>query len=253
MPWSVIGRQTIWGHQIRWTPIGNLSVNPNRSRDVTFVFADRGTPNPYQLAHPECVDEAPDAENDYDPCNAGPGADTDVYAVRSTNGGRTWSDRIVIDGRNTHQWFPWADHLSDGSLAIAWDEDTTAPPADTFQHVLVEGSISGDSFTRTNKEPLGPLEQPDVSVTHWTGQYVPQEDWPTICGPAGYTDPPVLDAEGKDCNVFHGDYTGLAVGPDDSINVVWTGLNRWATAPQIDPYTGEFHDGYAQDAMFARR
>jgi hypothetical protein len=92
-----------------------------------------------------------------------------------------------------------------------------------------------------------------VSATHWTGQYVPQEAWPIPCGPAGYSDPPVADAEGKDCNAFLGDYTGLAVGSDGHINVVWTGLNRLATSPQIDPYTGKPHDGYVQDAMFARR
>jgi hypothetical protein len=90
-------------------------------------------------------------------------------------------------------------------------------------------------------------------VTHWAGQYVPEDAWPRICGPEGYTDPPVTDAEGKDCNEFHGDYTGLAVGSDGSINVVWTGLNRLATSPQRDFYTGGPHDGYAQDAMFARR
>jgi len=90
-------------------------------------------------------------------------------------------------------------------------------------------------------------------LTHWTGQYVPREEWPRICGPKGYSDPPVEFARGKDCNVFHGDYTGLAVGPDGSINVAWTGLNRFATSRQLDPYTGELHDGYAQDAMFARR
>jgi hypothetical protein len=93
----------------------------------------------------------------------------------------------------------------------------------------------------------------DVSVTHWAGQYVPEPLWPRICGPAGYTDPPVVNAMGKDCNEFHGDYTGLAVGPDGSINVVWTGLNRFETSPQTDFYTGRPHDGYAQDAMFARR
>ena len=58
---------------------------------------------------------------------------------------------------------------------------------------------------------------------------------------------------GKDCNIFHGDYTGLAVGSDGSVNVVWTGLNRSVTTPQIDFYTGQPHQGYAQDAMFARR
>jgi hypothetical protein len=98
-----------------------------------------------------------------------------------------------------------------------------------------------------------PTENVDISVTHWAGQYVPQAAWPAVCGPDGYTDPPVANAEGKDCNVFHGDYTGLAVGADDAVNVVWTGLNRFATSPQIDAYTGQPHDGYAQDAMYARR
>ena len=46
MPWSVIGRQTVWGHQIRWASAGNISVNPNNPLDVTVVFSDRGTPNP---------------------------------------------------------------------------------------------------------------------------------------------------------------------------------------------------------------
>jgi hypothetical protein len=93
----------------------------------------------------------------------------------------------------------------------------------------------------------------DVSVTHWTGQYVPQTAWPAICGPAGYSDGDIADAEGKDCNVFHGDYTGLAVGPDDAIHVVWTGLNEVAVSPQVDFYVGGPHDGYRQDAMYAQR
>ena len=109
------------------------------------------------------------------------------------------------------------------------------------------------------KQPLTPttgtvpFEQLDVSATHWAGQYVPPPSWPRVCGPMPYSDPPVIDAEGKDCNAFHGDYTGLATGSDGSINIVWTGLNRFDTTPQVDPYTGGAHDGYVQDAMFARR
>ncbi len=63
----------------------------------------------------------------------------------------------------------------------------------------------------------------------------------------------MLDAQGKDCNARHGDYTGLAVDALGRAHVVWTGLNRFAVLPQIDPYTGGPHDGYAQDAMYARR
>jgi hypothetical protein len=101
------------------------------------------------------------------------------------------------------------------------------------------------------QQTLGPLENLDVSVTHWAGQYVPQPAWPTVCGPVGYSDPPVTDAEGKDCNVFHGDYTGLAVDSADRVHVVWTGLNRFDQSLQRDPYTGGPHDGYVQDAMYA--
>ena len=243
MPYSVIGRQTVWGHQIRWTSAGNISVNPNNPNDITIVWSDRGTPNPN--ATEGCFDEAPGSPPDYDPCNAGPGSDLDIYMVRSLDGGESWSPRVTLEHRPGPAWFPWADHKPDGTLAVAWDQDRTAAPADTFTHVLKVGTAPSRS--------LGPVEHPDISVTHWAGQYVPQPDWPAICGPAGYTDPPVTNAEGKDCNVFHGDYTGLATGSDGSINVVWTGLNRWAVSPQIDFYTGRRHDGYAQDAMFARR
>lgn len=251
MPWSVIGRQTIWGHQLRWSPAGSISVNPNDPLDVSVVFADRGTPNPHGT--PECLEEIPGQAPDYDPCNAGPASDTDVYMVRSTDGGQTWSKRSTIDASPAHQWFPWADHRVDGTLTVAWDEDNGPPLADTFNHVLWS-QAGGKQILRPNTaEGRTPGENIDVSVTHWAGQYVPQEDWPRICGPEGYSDPPVEDAAGKDCNVFHGDYTGLAVGSDGSVNVVWTGLNRFATSPQLDPYTGGLHDGYAQDAMFARR
>jgi hypothetical protein len=248
MPYSVIRRQTIWGHQIRWTAVGNITVDPTDPDHVTIVFADRGTANPN--ATEGCfltetgglnIGTAPN----YDPCDAGPGSDTDVYKVESFDGGDTWGPRTVVEDTNGPAWFPWADQKSDGTLVVAWDQDNGPAPADTFNHVLKVGAAPAAS--------LGPTEQPDISLTHWAGQYVGQSNWPAICGPAGYSDPPVDNAEGKDCNVFHGDYTGLSVGPDDSINVVWTGLNQFATSPQVDFYTGALHDGYRQDAMFARR
>jgi hypothetical protein len=247
MPFSVILRQTVWGHQIRWTSAGNISVNPLDPEDITIVFADRGTPNPN--ATDGCFDTLPGKAPAYDPCDAGPGSNTDVFVTRSTDGGATWTGRQVFDASAGHQWFPWAGHKSDGGLAVAWDEDVQpaggeVPVNDQFVHVL---------STSSGKEVLGPLENLDVSVTHWAGQYVPEPAWPAVCGPVGHTDPPVTDAAGKDCNAFHGDYTGLAVGPDDSVHIVWTGLNRLDESTQLDPYTGGLHDGYVQDAMYARR
>jgi len=248
MPFSVIRRQTIYGHQIRWTAVGNITVDPTDPNHVTIVFADRGTPNPN--ASEGCFLTASGGLNigsapNYDPCDAGPGSDTDVYKVDSFDGGETWGPRTIVEDTNGPAWFAWSDYKPDGTLVVAWDQDTGPAPADTFNHVLKVGATPATS--------LGPIEHPDVSLTHWAGQYVSQSNWPAICGPAGYSDGPIANAEGKDCNIFHGDYTGLAVGSDGSINVVWTGLNRFATSPQVDFYTGDLHDGYAQDAMFARR
>jgi hypothetical protein len=246
-PYSVIGRQTVWGHQIRWNAIGNLSADPTDPDHLVVVFADRGTPNPN--AEEGCLDAPPAAPN-YDPCDAGPGSDTDVFAVESTDGGSTWGPRVVLDGSAGHAWFPFADHAPDGSLVVAYDHDDNAagasfPPAnDTFHHVLL---------TTGGRQLLGVAEHVDESVTHWSGQYVSEANWPDVCGPVGYSDPPVADAQGKDCNNFHGDYTGLAVDSLGRAHVVWTGLNRRVTSPQADPYTGGLHDGYAQDAMYARR
>ena len=243
MPFSVIFRQTVWGHQIRWASAGNISVDPTNPDNVTIVFADRGTPNPN--ATPDCFLALPGEAPDYDPCAAGPDSDTDVFVTTSTDGGATWSGRTLLDGTFGHQWFPWGGYTSDGTFVAAWDEDIDPADdgrADAFQHVVNTGS---------GKQFLGVPEQIDISVTHWAGQYTTA--WPAVCGPAGYTDPPWPgSAEGKDCNVFHGDYTGLAVGPDDTIHVVWTGLNARATSPQIDFYTGAPHDGYRQDAMYAQ-
>jgi BNR/Asp-box repeat len=254
-PYNVNFAQTVWGHQFRWIAYGNISTNPADADDLAIVFADRDTPNPN--ATDECIlqlfEEGPQPP-DYDPCNAGPSMDTDVSAVVSSDGGKTWSDRQVIRGTPTSVWFPWADHGPDGDLAVAWDEDTEPAPADLFHHVLW---TEAGGVEVLNPPPTGDrldAENPDIAVTHWAGQYVTEPSaFPRICGPAGYSDPPIENAEGKDCSVFIGDYTGLAVGPDGRANVVWTGQDRWATSPQLDPYTGERHDGYAQDALFARR
>ena len=239
MPFSVIIRQTIYGHQIRWGSFGNLSINPTDPDDLVVTWSDRGTPNP-NAGDGSCLAEIPGLAPNYDPCEAGPGSTVNVYMARSTDGGESWSSRTAVAPSSNSQWFPWAGHLSDGTLVVAFDQDTVPAPADTFQHVLSVGGAAGTA--------LGPVENIDVSVTHWPAstrrsgrRCVDRPGTPTRRGREA--------PRGKDCNVFHGDYTGLAVGPDER-SIVWTGLNRFETSPQLDMYTDAEHDGYAQDAMY---
>jgi hypothetical protein len=264
-PWSVIGRQTVTGHQIRWQSPGTITADPTNPAHWVVVYNDNfaGT---HDAAPASCLDAIPGTAPDYNPCNAV--TDTNIYMAESWNGGASWTPRIAMDTSAGDQWFPWADFRTNGALAIAYDSnENIADPGgdrdDTFNHVFLTVAprtpaggaavITGREILIPNGAGRQPTEQIDISVTHWAGQYVPQSAWPRVCGPDGYTDPPVANAEGKDCNVFHGDYTGLAVGSDNRVNIVWTGLNRLVVSPQIDAYTGAPHDGYAQDAMFARR
>ena len=264
-PWSVIGRQTVTGHQIRWQSPGTITSDPTNAAHWVAVYNDNFA-GVHDAAPASCLNAIPGTAPDYNPCGAV--TNTNIYMAESWNGGATWTPRITLDAAAGDQWFPWADFRSDGSLAVAYDSNEgIADPGgglnDTFNHVLLTvapRTAASGAAVITGRQALVPngagrsaAEQIDISVTHWTGQYVPETAWPRICGPDGYTDPPITDARGKDCNVFHGDYTGLAVGSDNAINIVWTGLNRWAVSPQVDPYTGALHDGYAQDAMFARR
>jgi hypothetical protein len=252
-PYDVIGRQTVWGHQFRWWAAGTITSDPTDPQHVTVVWADRGTPNPN--ATEGCFYAAPGDAPNYDPCNAGPSSDVDIWRADSTDGGATWSsrERVSTGTAQVQEWFPWADYTPGGQLAVGWDRDNTPstgspiPANDTFNHVLRVGTGGVQVLSPNTAEGRSGVENPDVSLTHWAGQYVPQAAWPTVCGPAG------TDTAGKDCSVFIGDYTGLAVGSDGAVNVVWTGMNRWETSPQVDRYTGAPHQGYTQDAMFARR
>jgi len=59
MPFSVIRRQTVYGHQIRWNAAGTLvadSTDPS-GNTVSIVFADRGAPN--ASATPGCSARPP--------------------------------------------------------------------------------------------------------------------------------------------------------------------------------------------------
>ena len=64
-PWSVIGRQTVTGHQIRWQSPGTITADPTNSNHWAVVYNDNfaGT---HDAAPASCLDEIPGAYKDID-------------------------------------------------------------------------------------------------------------------------------------------------------------------------------------------
>ena len=172
MPFSVIGRQTVWGHQLRWDAAGNIAVDPTDADHVTVVWADRGDPNPNASVTtdglPCFLDPFFGAPPDYDPCDAGPGSDTNVYRADSLDGGQTWGPRTLVSaGGGAHQWFPWAGYTPDGTLVAAWDQDDgPAPGGHLPPRLLGRGERRGPRRPRAHRRrrdavggPVRPAER----------------------------------------------------------------------------------------------
>jgi hypothetical protein len=68
-PWSVIGRQTVTGHQIRWQSPGTITADPTNANHWVVVYNDNfaGT---HDAAPASCLDEIPGTAPDYNPCAA---------------------------------------------------------------------------------------------------------------------------------------------------------------------------------------
>ena len=179
MPYSVIGRQTVWGHQIRWTSAGNISVDPNDPSDITVVFADRGTPNPNadrgllraRRARRPTTTRATPAR----------ASDTDVYMVRIARRRRDLDRprrRRRVAGRPV---VPVGRPQARRHARRRLGTRTSAPARRARQRHIRPRAVDGGGGTAGARRR--PEHRVDISVTHWAGQYVPQDAWPTVCGP----------------------------------------------------------------------
>ena len=224
-PWSVIGRQTVTGPPDPLAVAGQHHRQTRPTRRTGWWSTTTTSPAPTTPAPAELPRRDP-AVRHRTTTRATPPTNTNVYLAESWNGGATWAPRIAVDTAAGDQWFPWADFRSDGIAGgrLRLQREHRRPRRRPGRHLQPRAADDRAAHPVGGRWPSWPrgagaqrrrrsaAEQVDISVTHWAGQYVPQAAWPTICGPDGYTDPPITDAEGKDCNVFHGDYTGLAVG-----------------------------------------
>ena len=170
---------------------------------------------------------SPATAPNYDPCNAGPGSDTDVLDV-SLDGRRCSRGRIaetVSDGgRHTSGSRGPTTCRTGGSRS----RGTRTRRAGSRRHLRTRALGGG----RRARRPLGP-----AGARRRLGDALDRAVR-TAGRLAGDLRPGRVQRRhrsrtltGKDCNVFHGDYTGLAVDSLDRVHVVWTGLNRTGDVP----------------------
>ena len=157
------GRQTLCKSNFRVNSAGNLAIDRDRNADgkpeLYIVFSDNRRHNG-TFPFPTFVGAAAPFS-----CPAGKNTDVDVFLVKSTDGGLTWSAPIQVNNdkasgttNNRDQWFPWlAVNPSDGRLTAVFHDrrlDSSNKLARTF---LAHDAAStfGSSWTPTQIDIAG--------------------------------------------------------------------------------------------------
>jgi hypothetical protein len=201
-PLNVFERQTLTDYQVRvWAP-GNIVADATRDNRLYLVFSDN-------------------RHGRHDVNN--PVTNTDVFIVRSDDGGDTWSEPLQVNphdsGAGNDQWFPWVDvNPIDGTVGVLYHDRSYADEHASYDSTLSESPAGGTDFSHTRITTA--RSHPRNSVFFQA------------------------DVRGcQQCATFHGDYIGLAYSSDGSANMVWTDMR------DFDPAL----NGYLQFIYFARR
>jgi hypothetical protein len=138
------------------------------------------------------------------------GVSADVVYVRSTDGGATWSLPAVLGPLEGDQFMPWVG-ASNGRVAVSWFDR-----AERNDRYIVGAVVSRDA---------GASWSDRVTLTSATSD-------------AGRG-----NRSGENCDIFIGDYGGIAVGRDGVAHPLWTDVRDGnspgdpATTADQDPYT----------------
>ena len=176
-PFNADGRQTLTGYQVRVWAAGNLVADDNGN--LFLVWADN-TNGEHDTRHPV--------------------TNSDVFMVRSTDGGQTWSDPFTVDSSPNDQWFPWVDaDPTSGEIAVVYHTRNETNP-DLYNTVVATGDGFGAfTYTQVTSQPSDPTRA--VFFRAATKGCFP-------------------------CATFMGDYNRVAYGPDGRIHAVWTDMRR---------------------------
>lgn len=184
-PLNVDGRQTLTNYQVRAPITGNVVADPTNTHRLYFAFFDNRNG----------VHDSDHAVTD-----------TDVFLVKSTNDGASWSAPAQVNptdsGAGNDQWFPFvAVDPTDGTVGVAYNDRSYDPTHDTYGATLSESPAGGSSFT--SQQVSTDASRARESVFFDAG----------------------ADAPGcETCARFNGDYIGLAYGSNGEANVTWTDM-----------------------------
>lgn len=194
-PMNVDGRQNLSNSQFRVNSAGNLAADPTSPSTLYVTFSDNRNGGLTGDFHTVTTN-------------------TDVFVVRSTNGGMTWSGPLPVKTgsvANNDQFYPWGAVDSTGRLLVAFKDRSYDSANVMYGETLASSSTQGSSFT--SKEVDTGLSNPNDSR------------WFTNGG----------TTHGK--TTFLGDYEGLDVGSDGVAHPIWTDM-RVAAFTTVPPGRG---------------
>jgi hypothetical protein len=211
-PTNVDGRQTLTGYQVRVNSGGNIVAHP-RTGELFLVFSDNRN-----------------GIHDLDK----PVTNTDVFLMRSSDKGKSWTGPVRVDRSRSDQWFPWIDvDPKSGKIGILYNDRRTSAPA-LHDVSLVESADfeDGDVMDERHGNSEGAFTKQQVNVN-----------------PSNLVDSLFFQAGVPGCEkcaTFHGDYIGLSYGKDGTAHMAWTDQSVFVAE---SPYGS----GYAQFIFYARK
>ena len=194
-PFGASGNATLCNSNFRLNTAGNLAADPSDPDGSTLylVFADNRNGSSFP-GHVLVTQQPPDSFA----CPAGLTTDSDIFIVKSTDGGLTWTNpagasnsplRVNQDAlqNGKDQWFPFAAIAPDGRVDVMF-YDRRDDPFNRLANVYLARSYDGGASWSEVKVSSS------FSNMNWA-------------------------FEGGQ---FMGDYNGLAVGPDGTSYPFWT-------------------------------
>ncbi|HYU58627.1 MAG TPA: sialidase family protein [Actinomycetota bacterium] len=202
-PINVDGRQTVSKLQFRLNSAGNIVADPDNNGQLYVAFSDNRNGTKQET-------------------------NVDVFLMRSTNGGQTWSGpHLVSDAPGddldlSDQWFPWVDVSSQGTVGVVYNDRTGVG---TYEVTFAETAPwGGGSPSWTYTDVTSAASNPRNSLVFQAG------------------------VQGCfKCATFIGDYINVDYGSDEAANLAWTDMRQFVVLG-----SNPLDQGYTQHSFFRR-